>query len=75
MICVSTNKDIKALLRLGEGYDVKNEKDKKKDKNDKLPRARDWTLTTDRNMVRSDALPTELRGTCGYVRLNFKVKF
>ena len=37
---------------------------KKKDKNDKFPRARDWTLTTDRNMVRSDALPTELRGTC-----------
>ena len=23
-----------------------------------------WTLTTDRKMVRSDALPTELRGTC-----------
>ena len=48
---------------------------KKKDKNDKFPRARDWTLTTDRNMVRSDALPTELRGTCRYVRLNFKVMF
>ena len=26
MICVSTTKDIKDLLRLGEGYDVKNEK-------------------------------------------------
>ena len=67
MVCVSTNKDIKDLYRLGERYDVKNEKKKdkkKKDKNDKIPRARDWTLTTDRNMVRSDALPTELRGTC-----------
>ena len=29
MICVSTTTDIKALLRLGEGYDVKNEKIKK----------------------------------------------
>ena len=48
---------------------------KKKDKNDKFPRARDWTLTTDRNMVRSDALPTELRGTCQYDSLNFKVIF
>ena len=56
-------------------WKMKKKKDKKKDKNDKLPRARDWTLTTDRNMVRSDALPTELRGTCRYVRLNFKVKF
>ena len=41
MICVSTTTDIKALLRLGEGYDVKNEKikkiKKKKDKNDKFP--------------------------------------
>ena len=36
MICVSTTTDIKDLLRLGEGYDVKNEK-KKKDKNDKFP--------------------------------------
>ena len=26
MICVSTTTDIKALLRLGEGYDVKNGK-------------------------------------------------
>ena len=38
MICVSTNKDIKDLLRLAERYDVKNEKKKKKkDKNDKFP--------------------------------------
>ena len=41
MICVSTTTDIKDLLRLGEGYDVKNEKKKKdkkeKDKNDKFP--------------------------------------
>ena len=40
MICVSTTTDIKALLRLGEGYDVKNGKKKykkKKDKNDKFP--------------------------------------
>ena len=56
-------------------WKMKKKKDKKKDKNDKLPRARDWTLTTDRNMVRSDALPTEPRGTCRYVRLNFKVMF
>ena len=48
---------------------------KKKRQNDKFPRARDWTLTTDRNMVRSDALPTELRGTCQYDELNFKVMF
>ena len=37
MICVSTTTDIKALLRLREGYDVKNEKkkdEKKKDKNE-----------------------------------------
>ena len=57
-------------------WKMKKKKDKKiKDKNDKIPRARDWTLTTDRNMVRSDALPTELRGTCLHVRLNFKVMF
>ena len=39
MICVSTTPDIKDLLRLGERYDVKNEKKKKKkeDKNDKFP--------------------------------------
>ena len=37
MICVSTNKDIKDFLRLGERYDVKNEK-KKKDKKDKKRR-------------------------------------
>ena len=36
----------------------------KKKQNDKMPRARIWTLTTDCNMVRSNALPTELRGTC-----------
>ena len=29
MICVSTTTDIKDLLRLGEGYDVKNEKKKR----------------------------------------------
>ena len=29
MICVSTTTDIKDLLRLGEGYDVKNVKKKK----------------------------------------------
>ena len=78
MICVSTTTDIKDLLRLGEGYDVKNEKKndkKKKDKNDKFPRARDWTLTTDRNMVRSDALPAELRGTCQCDGFNCKVIF
>ena len=61
----------------GERYNEKKKKKKteRKYKNDKLPRARDWTLTTDRNMVRSDALPTELRGTCLYVRLNFNVMF
>ena len=32
MICVSTTTDIKDLLRLGERYDVKNEKKKKKKK-------------------------------------------
>ena len=48
---------------------------KKRNKNDKIPRDRDWTLTTDRNMVRSDALPTELRGTCQHFRLNFRVMF
>ena len=62
----------------GERYNEKKKKKKRterKYKNDKFPRARDLTLTTDRNMVRSDALPTELRGTCRYVRLNFKVMF
>ena len=54
---------------------VKKMLQKKKSKNDKFPRARDWTLTTDRNMVRSDALPTELRGTCQCDGLNFKVIF
>ena len=48
---------------------------RKRNKNDKIPRARVWTLTTDRNMVQSDALPTELRGTCQHFRLNFKVMF
>ena len=37
---------------------------RKKRKIDKFPRVRDQTLTMDRNMVQSDALPTELRGTC-----------
>ena len=75
MICVSKKKKTsKTCYQEGERYDEKNEK-KGKYKNDKFPRARDWTLTTDRNMVRSDALPTELRGTCRYVRLNFKVMF
>ena len=37
MICVSTTTDIKDLLRLGEGYDVKNEKKKNdKKKKDKM---------------------------------------
>ena len=48
---------------------------KKRNKNDKIPRDRDWTLTTDRNMVQSDALPTELRGTCQQWQLNFKDMF
>ena len=81
MICVSKKKKTsKTCYQEGEKYDEKNwkkkkEKKKKEDKNDKFPRVRDWTLTTDRNMVRSDALPTELRGTCQYVRLNFNVMF
>ena len=74
-MCIKKKKTSKTCYQEGERYDEKNEKKKKKDKNDKFPRARDWTLTTDRNMVRSDALPTELRGTCRYVRLNFKVMF
>ena len=48
---------------------------KKRNKNDKIPRDRDWTLTTDRNMVWSDALPTELRGTCQNLRLNLNSCF
>ena len=32
-------------------------------------------ITKNRNMVRSDALPTELRRTCLHVELNFKVIF
>ena len=32
-------------------------------------------ITKNRNMVRSDALPTELRRTCLHVELNFKVMF
>ena len=31
------------------------------------------TLTTDCNMVQSDALPTELRGTCQYLSWNITV--
>ena len=34
-----------------------------------------WTLTTDRKMVRSDALPTELRGTCQHWYWIFKSCF
>ena len=48
---------------------------KKRNKNDKIPRSRIWSRTTDRNMVRSDALPTELRGTCQRLRLNIKLMF
>ena len=36
MICASTTTDIKALLRLGEGYDVKNEKKKDKKRKTKM---------------------------------------
>ena len=32
-------------------------------------------ITKNRNMVRLDALPTELRRTCLHVELNFKVMF
>ena len=32
-------------------------------------------ITKNRNMVRSDDLPTELRRTCLHVELNFKVMF
>ena len=32
-------------------------------------------ITKNRNMVRSDALPIELRRTCLHVELNFKVMF
>ena len=46
-----------------------------RNKNDKIPRARIWTLTTDCNMVQSNALPTELRGTCQYLRLNLNSCF
>ena len=80
-MCIKKKKTSKTCYQEGEKYDEKNLKKKKKkrkkkeDKNDKFPRVRDWTLTTDRNMVRSDALPTELRGTCQYVRLNFNVMF
>ena len=31
---------------------------KKRNKNDKIPRSRIWSRTTDRNLLRSDALPT-----------------
>ena len=48
---------------------------RKRNRSDKIPRARVWTLTTDRNMVRSNALPTELRGTCQHRRLNLKSCF
>ena len=61
-----------------KGYSLKKTfcwENQKRNKNDKIPRARVWTLTTDRNMVQSDALPTELRGTCQQRRWNFKVLF
>ena len=57
-----------------KGYSFKKTfcwENQKRNKNDKIPRARIWTLTTDRNMVQSDALPTELRGTCQLLNLNF----
>ena len=60
MIYVSVYKDIRDVLSARRKIWWVS---KKNNKNDKFPRARDWTLTTDRNMVRSDALPTELRGT------------
>ena len=46
-----------------------------RNKNDKIPRARIWTLTTDCNMVQSNALPTELRGTCQHLRFNLNSCF
>ena len=73
-MCIKKKKDVKDVLSGRRKIWLEKLK-KGKYKNDKFPRARDWTLTTDRNMVRSDALPTELRGTCRYVRLNFKVMF
>ena len=52
---------------------TRNKRNKNKKKNDKIPRVRVRTLTTDRNMVQSDALPTEMRGTCRHLSGNFKV--
>ena len=72
MIFVSVYEDIKDLLSASRKIWWENQK---RNKNDKIPRARVWTLTTDRNMVQSDALPTELRGTCRHLKLNFKVMF
>ena len=72
MIFVSVYEDIKDLLSARRKIWWENQK---RNKNDKIPRARVWTLTTDRNMVRSDALPTELWGTCRQLKLNFKVMF
>ena len=77
-MCINKNRRHRRVIRKEKNMMRKMKKKKRKkkeDKNDKFPRARDWTLTTDRNMVRSDALPTELRGTCQYVRLNFNVMF
>ena len=72
MIFVSVYEDIKDVSSAGRKIWSKIWwKKQKKNKNDKIPRDRDWTLITDRNMERSDALPTELRGTCQRYRLNF----
>ena len=72
IIFVSVCEDIKDVLSTRRKIWWENQK---RNKNDKIPRARVWTLTTDRNMVQSDALPTELRGTCQQLRLNFKPMF
>ena len=48
---------LKTYHRQGQKCDEKTKKKKKQ--NDKIPSARIWSLTTDRNMVQSDALPTE----------------
>ena len=68
MIFVLVYEDIKDVSSAGRKIWWEKQK---RNKNDKIPRDRDWILTTDRNMVRSDALPTELRGTCQHYQLNF----
>ena len=61
MTCVSTYKDAETCYQ-EKHYDKENKENKEK-------------ITKNRNMVRSDALPTELRRTCLHVELNFKVMF